>query len=52
LKEAAGAAAGYGAGIKIVDRGARSIEMQAARERRRLSLCGWRVRWQVAVRGA
>jgi hypothetical protein len=35
LKEAAGAAAGYGAGIGIVEREASSIEEPSARERRR-----------------
>jgi len=33
LKEAAGAAAGYGCGIRIFERGASSIERSSARER-------------------
>jgi len=37
LKEAAGAAAGYGAGSGIVEREASSIEVPSARERRRFA---------------
>jgi hypothetical protein len=38
LKEAAGAAVGYGAGIGIIEREASSIEEPSARERRRPAL--------------
>jgi hypothetical protein len=46
LKEAAGAAAGYGAGIGIVEREASSIEEPSPRERRRPARRPSRVREQ------